>query len=133
VRTLVEALHFQEVEDPGFTTLLEANEEPLPMAGSSTVPRPGVGYLPNSEHRAWTLETIRTRQEANPQEYKARGSDVAQRRMAIKSLDDPVETFDPRVDNETFVALEIRIRPNERFRLIVLFGVSKRKEGKRFK
>jgi hypothetical protein len=37
----------------------------LPVAGLSTIPRLGIGYLPNSEHQAWILEQIRTRQEVN--------------------------------------------------------------------
>jgi hypothetical protein len=69
------------------------------VAGTSTVPQPGVDYLPNPEHRAWILETICTQQEANRREYKVRGSDAARQRMAIKSFDDPAETFDPRVDS----------------------------------
>jgi hypothetical protein len=50
VRTLVETPHFQEVEGPEFTTPLEENEEPLPIAGTSTIPRPGIGYEQNAEH-----------------------------------------------------------------------------------
>jgi hypothetical protein len=50
VRTLVDAPPFQEVVSPDFTTPLEESKEPLPVAGTSTIPRPGVGYLPNSEH-----------------------------------------------------------------------------------
>jgi hypothetical protein len=58
VRTLVKAPHFQEVKGPEFTTPSEENQEPLPIAGTSTVLRPGMGYLPNSKHWAWILETI---------------------------------------------------------------------------
>jgi hypothetical protein len=42
VRTLMEAPLFQEVEGPEFTILLEENEDPLLIAGTSTAPRPGV-------------------------------------------------------------------------------------------
>jgi hypothetical protein len=50
VRTLVEAPLFQEVEGPDFTTPLEENEDSLPIAGTSTVPHPGVGYQQNAKH-----------------------------------------------------------------------------------
>jgi hypothetical protein len=94
VRTLIEDLQVQEVEGSGFTPPPEENEEPVPIAESSTLSRPGIGYLPSSEHRAWILERIRGRQEANRREYEAR-----QLRMAVESFDDPAETFDPRVDS----------------------------------
>jgi hypothetical protein len=99
VRVLVEAPHFQEVGGPAFTTPLEENEEPLPIAGTSTVPRPGVGYLPNSEHRAWILEVIQTHQEANRRECEVRGSDASRLRLAVEAFEDPAEDFDPRVDS----------------------------------
>jgi hypothetical protein len=63
VRTLVEAPPFQEVEGPEFTTPLEENEDPLPVAGTSTVSRPGFGYEQNVEHCAWILGMIHARQE----------------------------------------------------------------------
>jgi hypothetical protein len=59
VRTLVETPPFQEVKGPEVTTPLEENEDPLPIAGTSTVPQLGVRYLPNTEHQAWILGTIR--------------------------------------------------------------------------
>jgi hypothetical protein len=75
VRTHVEAPFFQEFVGPGFTTL-EENKEPLPVAGTSIVPQPGVDYLSNPEHQAWILEWIHAQQEANRREYEARGSDA---------------------------------------------------------
>jgi hypothetical protein len=99
VRMLVDAPPFQEVEGPEFTTPLEENEDPLPIARTSTVLRPGVGYLLNSEHWAWILETIGTRQEANHREFEAMGSDVAGRRMEIEAFVDLASDFDPRVDS----------------------------------
>jgi hypothetical protein len=38
VRTMVEPPAFQEVEEPEFTTPMEENEEPLPIAGTAVVP-----------------------------------------------------------------------------------------------
>jgi hypothetical protein len=99
VRTLVEAPAFQEVEGPEFSIPLEENEDPLPIAGTSTVPRPGVGYERNAEHRAWILGTIRARQEAARREYEARDSEAQRRRMAIEAFKDPASDFDPRVDS----------------------------------
>jgi hypothetical protein len=99
VRTLVDTPHFQEVEGPEFTTPLEANEELLPIAGTSTVPRPGVGYERNTEHRAWILGTIWAQQEAARREYEARDSKAQRRRMAIEAFEDPASDFDPRVDS----------------------------------
>jgi hypothetical protein len=58
---LVEAPPFQEVTGSGFTPPPEENEDPLPVAETSTIPRPGVGFLPNTEHQAWILERIRAR------------------------------------------------------------------------
>jgi hypothetical protein len=83
VRTLVEAPAFQEVEGPEFSMPLEENEDPLPITGTLTIPRPGVGYERNTEHRAWILGTIRARQEAAHREYEARGSELERRRMAV--------------------------------------------------
>jgi hypothetical protein len=99
VRTLVDPPHFQEVEGPEFTTPSEENEEPLPIAGTSTVPRPGVGYERNAEHRAWILGTIRARQEAARREYEARGGEAERRRTAIEAFEDPASDYDPRVDS----------------------------------
>jgi hypothetical protein len=64
VRTLVEPPALQEVKGPEFTTPLEENEDPLPIVGTSTIPRPGVGFQRNAEYRAWILGTIRAQQEA---------------------------------------------------------------------
>jgi hypothetical protein len=86
VRTLVEAPFFQEVISPEFTAPPEENEEPLPMAGTSIVLQPGVGYLPNSKHQAWILERICARQEANHWAYEARESDAAVRNMDFAPL-----------------------------------------------
>jgi hypothetical protein len=99
VRTLVDTPLFQEVEGSDFTTPLEENEEPLPIAGTSTVPRPGVGYELNAEHRAWILGTMRARQEAARREYEARESEATRRRMAMEAFEDPASDFDPRVDS----------------------------------
>jgi hypothetical protein len=99
VRTLVETPHFQEVEGPEFTTPLEENEEPLPIAGTSTVPQPGVGYERNAAHRAWILGTIRVQQEAARREYEAKESKAQRRRMAIEAFEDPASDFDPQVDS----------------------------------
>jgi hypothetical protein len=99
VRMLVEAPAFQEVEGPEFSIPLEENEDPLPMAGTSTTPRPGVGYERNAEHRAWILGMIRARQEAARREYEARGSQVERRRMALEAFEDPASDFDPCVDS----------------------------------
>jgi hypothetical protein len=99
VRTLMADPPFQEVKGPEFTVPLEENEDPLPIAGTSTVPRPGVGYQRNAEHRAWILRTIHARQEAAHQEYEARESEAERRRMAIEAFEDPALDFDPRVDS----------------------------------
>jgi hypothetical protein len=99
VRTLVEAPAFLEVEGPEFTTPLEENKDPLPIAGTSTILGPGVGYQWNAEHRAWTLGTIRARQEAARREYEAKESEAEQRRMAIEAFEDLALDFDPRVDS----------------------------------
>jgi hypothetical protein len=99
VRTLVDAPPFQEVEGPEFTTPLEENEDPLPIAGTSTLLRLGVGYLPNSEHCAWILGTIRARQEANHQAYEARESEAERQRMAIEAFEDLASDFNPWVDS----------------------------------
>jgi hypothetical protein len=99
VRTLVEAPAFQEVEGPEFSIPLEENEEPLPIAGTSIVPRPGVGYERNAEHRAWILGMIRARQDAARQEYEERESEAARRRMVIEAFEDVGSDFDPRVDS----------------------------------
>jgi hypothetical protein len=99
VRTMVESPAFQEVEGPEFTIPEEENEDPLPIAGTSTIPRPGVGYERNAEHRAWILGTIRARQEAARREYEARESEATRRRMAMEAFEDPASDFDPRVDS----------------------------------
>jgi hypothetical protein len=80
VRTMVESPAFQEVEGPEFTIPMEENAEPLPIAGTSTIPRPGVGYERNAEHRAWILGTIRARQEVAHREYEVRESEATRRR-----------------------------------------------------
>jgi hypothetical protein len=79
--------------------VLEENEDPLPVAGTSTVPRPGVGYERNAEHRAWILGTIRARKEVACREYEERHSEAEQRRMALEAFEDPASDFDPRVDS----------------------------------
>jgi hypothetical protein len=99
VRTMVESPAFQEVEGPGFTIPEEENEDPLPIAGTSIIPRPGVGYERNAEHRAWILGTIRARQEAARREYEARDSEAMRRRMVMEAFEDPASDFDPRVDS----------------------------------
>jgi hypothetical protein len=99
VRTLVETPHFQEVVGLGFTPPPEENEEPLPVAGNSTVPQLGIRYDLNAEHRAWILAMICAWQEANHHESEARGSNVARRRMVLELFDDPAETYDPWVDS----------------------------------
>jgi hypothetical protein len=100
VMTLVETPHFQqEVKGLEFVTPLEENEELLPIAGTSNVPRPGVGYEQNAEHRAWILGIMRARQEAARREYEARDSEAQRRRMAIEAFEDPASDFDPRVDS----------------------------------
>jgi hypothetical protein len=99
VRTLVEAPALQEVEGPEFTTPLEENEDPLPIAGTSTVPHPGIGYQRNTEHRAWILGMIRAQQEVACREYEARESEAERRRMALEAFKDPASDFDPRVDS----------------------------------
>jgi hypothetical protein len=99
VSALVEAPHFQKVAGSGYTTPLDESEDPLPIAGTSTVPRAGVGYERNAEHRAWILGTICARQEAARREYEARGSEVERRRMAMEAFEDPASDFDPRVDS----------------------------------
>jgi hypothetical protein len=99
VRTLVEAPAFQEVEEPESTLPLEENENPLPIAGTSTVPRPGVGYERNAEYRAWIQGIIRARQEAARREYETRESEAQWRRMTMEAFEDPASDFDPRVDS----------------------------------
>jgi hypothetical protein len=71
----------------------------LPIAGTSTVPRAGVGYEQNAAHRAWILGTIRARQEAARRDYEARESEAMRRRMAREAFEDPASDFDPRVDS----------------------------------
>jgi hypothetical protein len=99
VRALVEAPAFQEVEGPEFTLPLEENENPLPIAGTSTIPRLGVGYQRNAEQRVWILGVIRARQEAARRDYETRESDAQRRRMAMEAFEDPALDFDPRVDS----------------------------------